>query len=181
MEEIARGFFQKLFSTNEIGDTKHILTGVERCLSREDNLRLSVKCMKEEVCVALKSMGPTKALGDDSFLALFYQRCWHIVGNDVISYCLGILNDGKDLNSMNVTNIVLILKIPHPSNLVHLRLISMCNVFYKVVTKMVTNCFQHELNVCIDSAQSTFVPSCLISDNVMLTYENLHTYWQKRT
>ncbi|KAA3461536.1 reverse transcriptase [Gossypium australe] len=81
---------------------------------------------------------------------------------------------------MNVTSIVLILKIPHPSNLVHLRPISMCNVLNKVVANMVTNCFQHVLNVCIDSAQSTFVPGHLISDNVMLTYENLHTCRQKR-
>lgn len=55
---------------------------------------LTNKYTKEEVVKALKSMGPMKASGDDSFSALFYQHCWYIMGREIIDYCLKILNEG---------------------------------------------------------------------------------------
>lgn len=37
-------------------------------------------------------MGPTKAPGPDGFPALFFQQYWHIVGEEVTSFCLDYLN-----------------------------------------------------------------------------------------
>ena len=45
---------------------------------------LSSEFTADEVRVALFQMGPTKAPGPDSMNALFYQKFWHIVGDDVI-------------------------------------------------------------------------------------------------
>ncbi|KAA3471190.1 reverse transcriptase [Gossypium australe] len=36
-----------------------------------------------------------KASGEDGFLAIFFQQFWHIVGDEVTDYCLGILNRGN--------------------------------------------------------------------------------------
>ncbi|KAA3476969.1 reverse transcriptase [Gossypium australe] len=76
-----------------------------------------------------------------------------------------------DVHSLNVTNIVLIPKVLHPTNLGNFRPISLCNVLYKVVAKMIVNRLKEVLKACIDSAQSAFVPGRLISDNVLLTRE----------
>ncbi|KAA3467611.1 reverse transcriptase [Gossypium australe] len=96
-------------------------------------------------------------------------------GKDVETFCLGILNDGKDFDSLNLTDIMLIPKIPNPTSLVNFKPISLCTVIYKIVTKTITNRLQEIIGRCIDSAQSAFAPGRLISNNVLLAYEILHT------
>lgn len=56
------------------------------------------------------------------------------------------------------------------------RPVSLCNVLYKLIAKH----FHKVLDVCIDLAQSAFVPRRLISDNVLLAYEMLHMFGKKR-
>lgn len=64
--------------------------------------------------------------------------------------------------------------------MVNYRSISLCNVIYKIIAKMVADKFQRILDDYIDKAHNTFVLGRLISDNVLLAYEILHTFQQKR-
>ncbi|KAA3459035.1 reverse transcriptase [Gossypium australe] len=144
------------------------------------NQMLTGVYMKEETFIAVKSMGPTKAAGSDGFPAIFYQHFWHIIGQDVSSFYLSILNEGMSLESCNATNIILIPKIAQLTNLSNFRPISLCSVLYKIISKMVANHFQKVLDCCIDEAQNAFVLGQLITDNVLLAYKVLHTFKQKR-
>ncbi|KAA3481221.1 reverse transcriptase [Gossypium australe] len=134
-----------------------------------------------EIQKALKGMDPTKAPSYDGFLALFFQKYWHIVGKDVEEFCLGVLNEGKDLDSVNRTDNVLIPKTLNATNLVNFRPISLCTILYKLVAKTIANRMQDFIGQCIDSAQSAFVPGRLILDNVLIAYEILHTLRQKHS
>lgn len=84
------------------------------------------------------------------------------------------------MSPINKTNIVLISKIANPLNITQFRPISLYNVLYKLIAKVIANRLQIVINKCIDSAQSTFVPRRLIFDNVLLAYELLHTLKHKR-
>lgn len=81
--------------------------------------------------------------------------------------------------AINLTNIVLLQKIPHLMSSMNFRPISLCNVIYKLIAKMIVNHMKRVINICIDKAQSAFIPGSLISDNLLLAYELLHTYHQK--
>ncbi|KAA3489016.1 reverse transcriptase [Gossypium australe] len=93
----------------------------------------------------------------------------------------GILNEEKGVESANMTYIVLIPKVSKPTTLVNFRPISLCTIMYKLMAKTIANRLQGVMGNCIDKAQSVFVPGRLISDNVLLAYEILHMFRQKRT
>lgn len=72
-----------------------------------------------------------------------------------------------------MTNIILIPKVKE-SGMIHFRPISLCNVFYKIITKVFVNRLKFVLLDCIGESQSAFVPGRLISNNVLIAYGLLH-------
>ena len=125
-------------------------------------------------------MGPTKAPGLEGINALFYQKFWHIVGDDVIAAMLDFLNNGTMLLEINYTHIVLIPKIKKPERIFYYRTISLCNVIYKIISKVLANRLKLILPRLISSNQSAFVPGKLITDNVLEAYETLHSMYCRR-
>lgn len=144
------------------------------------NQSLTTTFKEVEIIEALESMGPIKASGADGFPTIFYQKFWHIIGKDVSGFCLDILNKGKPLEDINKTQLVLIPKTAIPINLMNFRPISLYIVIYKIIAKIVANRLQNALHECIDDSQSAFVPGTLITDNVLLAYEVLHSFKNRR-
>ncbi|KAL5743553.1 hypothetical protein ACOSQ2_026669 [Xanthoceras sorbifolium] len=58
--------------------------------------RLGEAFTRAEVRAAVFEMGPNKAPGPDGFHALFFQKFWNVVGEDVSSVCLNVLNAFQD-------------------------------------------------------------------------------------
>ena len=107
--------------------------------------------------------------------ALFYQKFWHIVGDTVVSAAFEFLNSGHTLPTLNHTHIVLIPKVKNPVKMSDFRPTSLCNVIYKIIAKVLANKLKQVLPQIIAPTQSAFVPGRLITDNVLVSYEALHT------
>ncbi|KAA3486702.1 reverse transcriptase [Gossypium australe] len=183
MIKIASGYFEKLFFASKAGLDEHIFGLVEKRnrITASMNETLIKQFTEEDICNAVKSMPALKAPGVDDFVVFFYQRYWHIVGSDIAGYCLDILNGQKEFGDINKTRIVLILKIDNPKNMAHFRPISLCNVIYKIIAKVMVNRMSDILGDCINEAQGAFIPGRLISDNVLIAYEVLHSLKMKKS
>ena len=129
---------------------------------------------EEEITDALAQMCPTKAPGPDKFPAVFFQNHWNSVKEGVITTCLHILNEGGNLAPLNHTFIVLILKVKKPRKVNEFRPISLCNVIYRIIAKVMANRLKKNLNDIISPTQSAFVLNRLISDNIIIGYECLN-------
>ena len=99
---------------------------------------------------------------------------WHIVGDNVVSVVLEFLNTSYLLPDLNHTYIVLIPKIKNPVKVSDYRPISLCNVIYKIIAKVLANRLKQVLPHIISPTQSAFVLGRLITDNVLVAYEALH-------
>ena len=93
--------------------------------------------------------------------------------------CLGVLNGGGPIMVVNGTNIFLIPKKKDLEKVVGYRPMSLYNVVYKVVTKTIANRLKVVRLNLISKNQSAFVPRRLITDNVIVKFELLHSMTKK--
>ncbi|WOH05102.1 hypothetical protein DCAR_0624515 [Daucus carota subsp. sativus] len=120
------------------------------------------------------SIAADKSPGPDGMNAMFYQQHWDIVGPLVSKAMLDSLNENVELESINSTLVTLIPKVKEPRVVGDFRPISLCNVLYKVISKVLINRLKPILPLIINGTQSAFVPGRLITDNASIAYECLH-------
>ena len=82
----------------------------------------------------------------------FFQKYWHIVGQDVTIAVISVLNSGHMLHKMNFTHIVLISKNNELKNMSDYRPINLGNVISRIVSKVVANCLKLVLLMVISKA-----------------------------
>jgi hypothetical protein len=93
-----------------------------------------------------------------------------------VIYCL---QSGCSLDLINATHIVLIPKKKISSRVTDFRPISLCNVIYKLISKVLANRLKKFLPQIISQTQSAFVEGRHITDNILAAFETLHTMQTK--
>ncbi|XP_042974784.1 uncharacterized protein LOC122306423 [Carya illinoinensis] len=180
MDALITEYFQNLFTAADWVDMGDILSGVEARVTAEMNEDLLKPYVAEEVELALKQMHPSKAPGPNGMSPLFFQKYWGVIGNSITTALLSALNSGMFPKGLNHTFITLIPKKVSPSKVADFRPISLCNVLYKILSKVIANRLKRILPDVISDSQSAFVPGRQISDNVLIAYELLHFLRTKR-
>lgn len=123
---------------------------------------LSAHVNGEEVHTALFSMNPDKTPGLDGYTPAFYQKCWSIVGENVVAAVQQVWQTKAIPEKVNDTVLVLIPKKTYPVVMGDLRPIALCNVLYKIITKVIANRLKVVLPQVIWENQSAFLPGRLI-------------------
>lgn len=106
--------------------------------------------------------------------SLFCHKFWEVVHKVVEGASLDFFDSGDLLNELNVTNTILIPKIPHPESITQFRPIILCTFSYKIIAKVLSNCLKACLLGLISHNQSAFVPNRLIHDNIIVAHKAFH-------
>ena len=109
---------------------------ISPCISANENFELTRILNAEEIKKVVWDMNPLKAPGPDGFPGLFFRRYWDIVGYQVIDVVQSFFREGWLLKQMNHTFITLIPKKQGACNFNHSRPISLCNFYYKIISKI---------------------------------------------
>lgn len=173
-------YFRNLFTTSNPSGYDEILSGIPRSITESMNKNLTRSVDEAEIKKALFSMHPNKAPGPDGMSPLFFQKYWSIVSTDVVNFVKCFFQFSCLPKATNETLVTLILKIQNPIDLKHFRPISLCNVVYKIISKILANRMKAVLGHCISQAQSAFVPGRQIIDNIIIAHECIHFLNNKR-
>ena len=112
--------------------------------------------------------------------AIFFHNYWDIVGTNITNMVLNVLNSNAPMAEINKTNISLIPKTNHPTRMTELCPISLCNVTYKLISKVLANRLKTVMPSIISENQGAFTTERLISDNVLVAYEFMHYLKNKK-
>ncbi|XP_060965593.1 uncharacterized protein LOC133034514 [Cannabis sativa] len=134
----------------------------------------------EEILQTLFSMGSFKAPGPDGMSALFYNQYWSSVGEDFCEAVRDFFVSGVMHKGINATNLILIPKVPNPKKVTQFRLISLCNVVYMVISKIIANRIRLILPRVICPTQAVFVLGRSINDNDILVQKIIHSLKLKK-
>jgi hypothetical protein len=173
-------YFSHLFTSEDTGNVQGVLDTVHPRVTPAMNEMLTTPFSAEEVKKALFEIGDLKAPGPDGLHAIFYKRFWYLLGDDLTHEVLEAVNTCKIPKGWNDTTIVLIPKVKVPEKVTQLRPISLCNVVYKVISKMLAARLKSLLPEIISPTQSAFVPGRLITDNILVAYECFHHIKNRR-
>ena len=179
LSKLAKTYFEGLFAAG----TEEVSYGelpIEHKISAEENNGLVARFSLEEFTGAVTQMLPDKAPGPDGLNPGFYQHFWNLLGPEVFQTATGWLESLSFPPNLNDTLLCLIPKCNDPQSMKDLRPISLCNVIYKIIAKVLANRMKHLLSRIISSTQFAFAPGRSITDNVMIACELLHYMKRKQ-
>uniref|UniRef100_A0A803QQ56 Reverse transcriptase domain-containing protein n=1 Tax=Cannabis sativa TaxID=3483 RepID=A0A803QQ56_CANSA len=163
--------WSQLFQASDT-NCREVIDCIDQVVPELANFEFTKSVTEEEVRTVVFQIHPDKSSGPDGMTPAFYQRCWNIVKKDVVNVVQSFFDTGVFDEACSDANVVLIPKKKGPETMKDLRPIALCNVLYKIVTKVMTNRMKPFVDSIVADSQSAFIPGWLISDNIMVSFEN---------
>eukprot|EP00253_Pinus_taeda_P011270 PITA_11270 len=159
---------------------QEITNAIPNSITEEQNWALRKTITMEEVEEAVKNMPNDKAPGPDGFNINFYKACWKIVKNDIWEIVEDSRRSKTILKSLNSTFIALVPKVEEANTPENFRPIALCNVIYKIISKVIANRLKMILPGIISQEQSGYVEGRQILDNILLAQEMIHSLHSRK-
>jgi hypothetical protein len=182
-KEIRKHFlthFTSQFCEEEVDFPTNLEELIPNSISDSENEELCRIPTPQEIKKTLFDMSAQKSPGPDGLPVLFYKKYWGTVGNDVIRAVTNFFISGRLLREVNNTFLVLIPKVQNPTSVNHFRPISLCNVVYKIIAKILVSRLRPLLHKLISPCQSAFIPGRWVAENEVIVQELLHSFKQRK-
>jgi len=115
---------------------RKITEHIQKILNEDHNEALMRKITMEEVEQAIWEMPKGKSASPDGFIMDFYQACWMVIKNEDLEV---VEDSQKLLTTLNSTFLTLIPKEYKVENTNKFHPITLCNVIYKLISKIIAN------------------------------------------
>ena len=149
-------------------------------MSREDNFNLNKIVTEEEVSEVIKDMHNGKAPGLDGFNVDFFKACWNIVKQEILNVVEDSRSSRNILKALNTSFTSLIPKHDLALTTDKYRPIALCNVVYKIISKVLASRLKPFLPSLISREQFGYVEGRQILNNIILAHEVVHTLTSKK-
>ncbi|CAN1226181.1 LINE-1 retrotransposable element ORF2 protein [Linum grandiflorum] len=182
----ASHFYQTLFtsqfsSSSAFDENQPAINLVNPCITDAMNSSLTRPFTNEDIKKAVFSIASSKSPGSDGFTAGFYHKFWPVIGPDVCSGVQAFFHSNRMLRSINHTWLTLIPKVPGASSMTQVRPIGLCQMLYKIISKLLATRLATVLPSIISDTQNGFVPNRDISENVIIAHEVMHYLKRKKS
>eukprot|EP00253_Pinus_taeda_P025049 PITA_25049 len=94
---------------------------------------------EQEIKEVVFTMATNKAPKSDSFTIEFFKSCWPIIKADLFNLIKNFHRTKRVLSTINATFLTLIPKSDHTDSPDKFRPIALCNVLYKILSKLMAN------------------------------------------
>lgn len=128
----------------------------------------------KEIKEATFSIHADKALGPDGFSASFFHSNWDVIGPAVVQKIQCFFRTGVLAPEIDKTHVRLIPKILGAAKVEDYRPIALCNIYYKIISKLLPLRLKTVLDSIIFENQSAFILGRAIADNVLITHETVY-------
>ncbi|GER49807.1 RNA-directed DNA polymerase (reversetranscriptase)-related family protein [Striga asiatica] len=174
-------FYNYLFSSEGSSNDSDILQLIHNVISHSITQNLIAKVEEDEVQSALFSMNPEKAPGVTGLSPLFFQHFWPIIKYDLCHAVSSFFESKILFHSWNRSIIILIPKCLNPVALADFRPISLCEVAYKIIAKILATKMKSVLHLCVSESQAAYILGRQLLDNVIMAHEVIHFLNRHRT
>ena len=163
-------FYSDLYTAEQTDRTKHktILDTLTTKLNDENKQRCEGLIRTEECLSAIKSMQSNKSPGTDGLPVEFYRHFWSLIGLDFVDMANSCYQNGLLAPSQRTALISTIFKKGDRLDLGNWRPISLCNIDYKIITKVLSLRLVGVLDSIINLDQSCGIKGRNIGHNVLL-------------
>jgi Reverse transcriptase (RNA-dependent DNA polymerase) len=131
---------------------------------------------ESEIRHAVFQLGPDKAPGPDGLTARFIQQNWEVLKPDISKIIKRAFLTSQAPPEWTTCHIVLIPKANETNTPKDFRPISIGNILYRLVAKIITNRLLPHMSRIVSPAQTAFIRGRSITDNTILMKEVLHSY-----
>lgn len=167
-------YFREIFASSNPENIDTLFEKFPPRITGEMNDLLTARISDEEIKRAAFAIKSSSGPGSDGLTGSFYQQFWCIVGPDIIKEIKEFFSTSVFLVEWNYTHLCLITKVRNTMQMSELRLISLCSVHYKIISKILCARLKAILTDIISDTQGAFVSERLISFNILIAHEMIH-------
>jgi len=129
----------------------------------------------EEIKSVLVKFNKDRSPGPNGWTFEFFTSFFDLVGEDLLEMVEDSRRNGKLSGGLNSTFLALILKVNKLESFDDYHPISLYNLIYKVISKILANRIKPFHSKCLSPEQLGFLKSRRIQDAIGLAHETLHS------